>query len=187
MITEFNVLQGGPGDTSVGNASDSVMGAITLMRSVEAFMRARLDRAFFFELKDGPGPAELWGRWGMLTYNARPKPAYYAARAFANRPAGRIPVQLAQGPADGSLGVMAFGAGARLSVLMWYTGDTQAEVKINVPERNARGLFDAVVLDETGDLAASNGDDVRQVLGSREGGDLVFSLRPNSLLLLESH
>ena len=53
FITEFNVLQGGPGDTSANGYTDTVEGAIAFLSSIESMQRERLDRAFLFELKRG--------------------------------------------------------------------------------------------------------------------------------------
>lgn len=54
----------------------------------------RVDLAFTFEVKDGPGPAgkQYWGRWGILTNESggsiEKKPRYYAL-ALLNRMSGK--------------------------------------------------------------------------------------------------
>src|SRR5205823_11225679 len=105
FVTEFNVLQGGPGDTSANGDSDTVSAAISLLTSIEGMQQERLDRAFLFELKDGTGPRDYWGRWGVLTNGGQPKPVYYALKAFQNRPPARLPTRLVHGPSDGTLGL----------------------------------------------------------------------------------
>jgi hypothetical protein len=41
-----------------------------------------VDRAFLFEIKDGPGAEKFWGRWGILTHEKfgtpEKKPRYFA-------------------------------------------------------------------------------------------------------------
>lgn len=46
---------------------DTNFGAIHTLASLASLDNA-LGRGFSFELKDGPGPQKLWGRWGLLTH-----------------------------------------------------------------------------------------------------------------------
>ncbi len=66
---------------------DGVSGAIHLLASARTMVGA-VDRSFVFEIKDGPGPQKLWGRWGLLTnqkYGApEEKPRYHAVEFLNN-------------------------------------------------------------------------------------------------------
>jgi hypothetical protein len=194
FITEFNVLQGGAGDTSANGYTDTVQGAIAFLSSIESMQREGLDRAFLFELKDGRGATSYWGRWGILTNDGQPKPIYYALKAFQKRPKYRMPVSLKSGPTDGTLGMMAYGDlsshAPRATVMLWYTGPVDARVKVALPAAFDDTDFDVTLFDaRTNNLAG----------GSREGrgagvdtmpptnaGDLVFDLKRETLLIMTS-
>ncbi|MEO5951132.1 MAG: glycosyl hydrolase, partial [Chloroflexia bacterium] len=135
FITEFNVLQGGSGDTSSGGKTDTVEGAIAFLSSIESMQRERLDKAFLFELKDGEGPKSYWGRWGILTYDGKPKPIYHALEAYQNRPSGMLPVTIKGGLNPDDLGIMAYGTPSRATIFAWYTGTENARVKIALPSQ----------------------------------------------------
>lgn len=66
---------------------DGRFSAIQTMAVSRALM-ARVNRAFVFEIKDGPGETQYWGRWGLLTHQkfgtpiAKPR---YSALTFLNR------------------------------------------------------------------------------------------------------
>jgi hypothetical protein len=205
FITEFNILQGGSGDTSANGYSDTVEGAIAFLSSIESMQRERLDRAFLFELKDGPPPAgsteSFWGRWGILTYDGQPKPIYYALKAFQNRPPGMMPVSLLLGPSDGSLGMMAFGAPTASTLLLWYTGSLQARVKVALPKQLASTDFDVALFDHDTNNPAETKDEGRRTNDPStppssfvlrpsssvvNAGDLVFELKPYSLAIMTS-
>lgn len=60
---------------------DTRFGAIHTLAGARAMLNG-IDRAFLFEIKDGPGTEKFWGRWGILTSDkfGKPekKPRYYA-------------------------------------------------------------------------------------------------------------
>ncbi len=60
---------------------DITFGAIHTL-AVAAVLDGRIDRAFGFELKDGPGASKYWGRWGIITHEkygeVEVKPRYKA-------------------------------------------------------------------------------------------------------------
>ncbi len=61
-------------DTSYG-------AAFTAAVAIE--MVGNIQRGFVFEIQDGKGPSEYWGRWGLFThgdYGAHAKPRYYALK-----------------------------------------------------------------------------------------------------------
>lgn len=187
FITEFNVLQGGQGDTSSGGKTDTVDGAIAFLSSIESMQRERLDRAFLFELKDGEGPKSYWGRWGILTYDGKPKPIYHALEAYQNRPSGMLPVTIKGGLNPNDLGIMAYGTPARATLFAWYTGTENARVKIALPSQFAGSEFNLTLFDETHNNPARTGDPAVTSLGKFNAGDLVIELKPNSLVILTTN
>ena len=186
FISEFNVIQGGENDTSFMSRTDTVEGAIGFLTSLEGMQRERLDRALFFELKDGPGPRSYWGRWGILTFDGKPKPVYHTLRAYLNRPAGTLPISVISGPTDGTLGMMAFGAPSRSTLFLWYTGTEEARIKVSLPESFQQTSFDVVTFDKQHNNPARSGDPILKPEGARNAGDLLFDLIPNSLVVMES-
>jgi len=60
---------------------DNSFSAIHTLSSI-SIAADKIDGLFQFEIKDGPGPAKLWGRWGILTHEKygapEPKPRYRA-------------------------------------------------------------------------------------------------------------
>jgi glycosyl hydrolase family 39 (putative alpha-L-iduronidase) len=184
FITEFNVLQGGPGDTSANSATDKVEGAIAFLTSIEGMQRERLDRAFLFELKDGLGPKSYWGRWGILTNDAQPKPTYYALKAYQDRPPGMLPIITKRGPSDRSLGMMAYGGPSRATLFLWYTGYEEARIKVGLPASFASVQFDLTLFDANHNNPAKTGDSTLKTWLTRDAGDLVLDLKPNSLVIL---
>lgn len=185
FITEFNVLQGS-GDTSAHAHTDKVEGAIALLRAIESMQRERLDRAFLFELKDGQGPSRYWGRWGILTNDASPKPIYHALKAYRQRPSGSLPVRLTKGDSDNLVGLMAYGGPKKATLLLWYTGDKTAAVKISLPSEFAALKFDRLLFDVSTNNPSLTGDASLNMNSPRHAGDLVFELKPGSLVILTS-
>jgi hypothetical protein len=186
FITEFNVLQGGPNDTSADGNTDRVQGAIALLSSIEAMQRERLDRAFLFELKDGLGPKQYWGRWGVLTNDGQPKPVYHTLKTFAHRPAGMLPVILREGTPDGTLGMMAFGGPSRATLFVWYTGEEQARVKIRLPASFSGKGYALTLFDKEHNNPARTGDATLRPWMERDAGDLAFALERDSLVIIET-
>jgi hypothetical protein len=186
FITEFNILQGGAGDTSANGYTDTVEGAIAFLSSIEGMQRERLDRALLFELKDGPGSKSYWGRWGILTYDGLPKPIYYALKAYQNRPPGMLPVTVRSGPTDGTLGLMAYGSPAKSTILLWYTGFVDARVKVSLPDNFSDTYYDVALFDHDTNNPARSGDAPLQMQLAQNAGDLVFDLKPQSLVILTS-
>jgi hypothetical protein len=186
IISEFNVLQGGAGDTSANGYTDTAQGAIAFLSSIEGMQRDRLDRALLFELKDGPGPKSYWGRWGILTYDGKPKPIYHALAAYQNRPSGMLPVTLREGDTNGSVGMMAFGGPSRSTMMLWYTGDDPARIKLNLPSTFNATNFDVALFDKEHNNPAKSGDPTLKYEEPRNARDLLLDLKPDSLVLLFS-
>ncbi len=68
-------------NSEVDKGYDSKFGAIHTIAGSRVMMGG-VDRAFVFEVKDGPGEEKYWGRWGLLTHEKfgppEKKPRYYA-------------------------------------------------------------------------------------------------------------
>ncbi|HEX8218966.1 MAG TPA: glycosyl hydrolase [Chloroflexia bacterium] len=186
IITEFNVLQGGPLDTSANGATDTVDGAIAFLSSIESMQRERLDKALLFELKDGVGPRSYWGRWGMLTHDGLAKPVYHAYKAYQERPGGQLPVRSRNAPTDGTLGLLAYGHPANATLFLWYTGDAPARVKVGLPDSFADSEFDLTLFDRQNNNPARSGDSTLRTMLPRNAGDIVLDLQPRSLVILRS-
>lgn len=184
IITEFNVLQGGPGDTSANHATDTVQGAIAFLSSIESMQRERLDKALLFELKDGAGPQQFWGRWGILTNGGLAKPTYYAYQAYQKRPQGQLPVSMKKGPPGSAVGLLAYGSPARATLLLWYTGADSARVKLSLPASFAGTTFNITLFDGRSNNPAKSGDTQLKSGTPQDAGDLVFDLQPGSLAIL---
>jgi len=70
-------------DSENNPAYDTELSAIHTLAGVRTMM-GRIDRAFIFEIKDGPGEDKYWGRWGLLTHEnfgkSERKPRYWAIK-----------------------------------------------------------------------------------------------------------
>jgi len=68
-------------DSEVRASYDTNFAAIHTLAGARAMLNG-IDRAFLFEIKDGPGNEKYWGRWGLLTHEkfGKPekKPRYHA-------------------------------------------------------------------------------------------------------------
>ncbi len=68
-------------DSEIDKGYDTKFGAIHTIAGARTMVGA-IDRAFVFEIKDGPGAHKYWGRWGLLTHEKYPpvekKPRYHA-------------------------------------------------------------------------------------------------------------
>jgi hypothetical protein len=69
---------------------DKFFGAMHTL-ATSALLESRVNRGFYFEIKDGPGNEKYWGRWGLYTHEkfgepeAKPR---VAAIQFLNRVSG---------------------------------------------------------------------------------------------------
>ncbi len=74
-------------DSEIDKGYDTKFGAIHTLAGARAMMGA-IDRAFLFEIKDGPGNEKYWGRWGLLTHEKfgppEKKPRYFAMQFLNN-------------------------------------------------------------------------------------------------------
>lgn len=74
-------------NSEIDKGYDGMFGAIQTIAGSRVMM-GRINRGFIFEIKDGPGNSQYWGRWGLLTHEkfGTPvkKPRYYAIQ-FLNR------------------------------------------------------------------------------------------------------
>lgn len=100
-----------------GYVSDSHRMAAYLAAMSHTLTDAGVRRALFFEAVDGAPPAGqlAWGRWGVLTHDGQPKPAYHALTALARLHDGRVPAA----SSDPRVGLLATRQGDRLALLVW--------------------------------------------------------------------
>lgn len=73
-------------DSENNKGYDEKSGAIHTIAASRTMMGA-IDKAFVFEIKDGPGAEKYWGRWGMLTnekFGTPEKKPRYKALEFLN-------------------------------------------------------------------------------------------------------
>ncbi|MBI2326448.1 hypothetical protein HYU91_03605 [Candidatus Collierbacteria bacterium] len=74
-------------NSEVDPGYDNKFGAIHTIAASRVMM-AKVQRAFVFEIKDGPGKDKLWGRWGLLTHEnfgtPEEKPRYKAVQLLNN-------------------------------------------------------------------------------------------------------
>ena len=74
-------------NSEVDAGYDNKFGAIHTIAASRVMM-AKVQRAFVFEIKDGPGKDKLWGRWGLLTHEnfgiPEEKPRYKALQLLNN-------------------------------------------------------------------------------------------------------
>ncbi len=74
-------------DPEIQAGYDTKFGAIHTLAGARAMMGS-IDRAFLFEIKDGPGATKYWGRWGLLTHEKfgppEKKPRYHAMQFLNN-------------------------------------------------------------------------------------------------------
>jgi len=74
-------------NSEVDPGYDNKFGAIHTIAASRVMM-AKVQRAFVFEIKDGPGKDKLWGRWGLLTHEnfgtPEEKPRYKALQLLNN-------------------------------------------------------------------------------------------------------
>ena len=74
-------------NSEVDPGYDNKFGAIHTIAASRVMM-AKVQRAFVFEIKDGPGKDKFWGRWGLLTHEnfgtPEEKPRYKALQLLNN-------------------------------------------------------------------------------------------------------
>ena len=86
---EFDITENGINGSN-DSANDGGLSAIQTIATT-AVLQGNIRRSFLFEIKDGPGTQQYWGRWGILTNQkfgdpvAKPR---YNAVVFLNRMIG---------------------------------------------------------------------------------------------------
>lgn len=79
-------------DSNNNPANDGNLSAIHTL-ALYATTFDKIEKLFHFEIKDGPGPSQYWGRWGLLTHEkygtpvAKPR---YQALSFLNQMRGEF-------------------------------------------------------------------------------------------------
>ena len=101
-----------------------------------------IDRAPFFEIKDGPNEKRYWGRWGLFTNDHRPKASYYTMLGFAHMEGERLKMSGAcELPGDevinkvkARIGGLAVGEDGHLDVVLFNTSrklDESVEMSVS--------------------------------------------------------
>lgn len=95
---EFDITENGINGQNDPGYDTGLSGIQTI--ATTAVLQGNINRSFIFEIKDGPGPSQFWGRWGILTNQKYgdpvPKPRYNA-EVFLNRMIGDNIKVLGQG------------------------------------------------------------------------------------------
>ncbi len=82
-------------NSNVDSGYDGKFGAIHTL-AVSRVMMGRIARGFVFEVKDGPGTSQYWGRWGLLTNDKYgvpvKKPRYQALQLLNSLGENRVSV-----------------------------------------------------------------------------------------------
>lgn len=100
-LTEFSDFKSVPivisewgSDPENSSWHDSLVDAVHFLASIRQMMQ-KVALAFTFEIKDGPGKEEYWGRWGFLThekFGKHKKPKYYAVQFLNQLEGSRLEV-----------------------------------------------------------------------------------------------
>jgi beta-xylosidase len=158
MVSEWNVLQGGPNDTSINGRSDTPFAAANALATLDAMERAGLDWTLAFELKDGyRDGSEYWGRWGLLADGAGRKPIYHALQVYQQLNAARLYVD--QPNADLAGAIAAPGDDGVPTVMAWYRAEEAGSLRLSIAPRWAKQRFDLYLIDATHANPAVSGDD----------------------------
>lgn len=88
---ELIISESGP-DSKNNSVYDNNFAAIHTIATTVT-LEGKVDKLFSFEIKDGPGPEKLWGRWGMITHEKfgtpEVKPRYRAIQFLNNLNGGK--------------------------------------------------------------------------------------------------
>lgn len=88
--TEFIISEMGPNSDNDPVYDNSFSGIHAV--ATAAVLQGQIGKGFNFEIKDGPGEKQFWGRWGIFTHDKfgapQAKPRYYAF-TFLNRMTGQ--------------------------------------------------------------------------------------------------
>lgn len=172
MIDEFNL------NASLFDKLDRNVDASYLMQFYKDVMlfANKPTKLFFFEPKDGQDPnpvvadrVRFWGRWGALTYDNYPKPAYNALKMIASMP---LTARLDTSITGGIAGVDVLGTKdtvtSLVEVLVWNHNNFPVNMSVNVHT-----------------LPAGNKQYTRMVVDDRNG-NAFFNLRNAELPIVDS-
>jgi len=122
-------------DAQLNPGNDDNNSAVIVADMICRMTDAGIDRAPFFEIKDGSNESRYWGRWGLFTADHHPKASYYAFLGFAHLEGNRLSFTGAlELPGDevinkskARIGGMAVGKGKALDVVLYNTSLKQDE------------------------------------------------------------
>jgi hypothetical protein len=115
--------------------NDDNNGAVCIADLICRMTEAGIDRAPFFEIKDGANKKRYWGRWGLFTADHHPKASYYAFVGFAHMEGDRLSFSGEKviapdenvNKGEARIGGVAVGKGKRLDVVLYNTSLKQDE------------------------------------------------------------
>lgn len=130
IVDEWNL------DARLNPGNDDHNGAVCIADMICRMTAVSIDRAPFFEIKDGPNENRYWGRWGLFTHDHRPKASYYTFLGFAHMEGNRLTFtgeQKLQGDDVSSkspprIGGMAVGNGQSVDIVLYNTSLKQHQV-----------------------------------------------------------
>jgi xylan 1,4-beta-xylosidase len=180
LHSDFGARAGFVGDTPVMAAYAAAV--------VQTLADANVSQALFFEAVDGaPPPGQtLWGRWGTLTYDGRPKPVYHALTALNRLHDLRLPAT----SGDPNLGLLVTRHEGRLALLIWRLapenpGAQTARLVLKNPPAGLTSLRRWMV-DADHSKVGGALEEVAPVVGAVVDGawTTTLTLSPNSVTLL---
>lgn len=156
---------------------------------LQTMVEAGISQALFFEAIDGrpPDGQISWGRWGLLTYDRQPKPAYHAFTALSQLYDLRQPAT----STDPRIGILATRQGEQIALVIWYlANEGQGNAPVQLTLRGAPSSLSRVrrwTVDATHSLLGGELEEVGELQGSY-GADgswrATLTLTPHSVTLL---
>ena len=117
ILTEWNM------SGSLNGANDAFYNAGHTAAVLSVLHKENISKAFFFMPKDYLNSQLLYGGWGLVTYDDRPKPSYNCFDAYRRFKDGqRVRVT----STDNDVNAFAVVKGSTLKLLLWNYSDKQA-------------------------------------------------------------
>ena len=186
MLTEWSLHSDFGANT--GFVGDTHIVAAYAAATIQTLADAGASQALFFEAIDGqPPPGQtVWGRWGALTYDGQPKPAYHALTALNRLHDGRLP---ASSP-DPRLGLLATRQDGRVALLIWrLSPESQEAQTVRLALKGAPAGLTSLrrwTIDADHSRLGGQLEENSPIVGTLADGawTATLSLSPNSVTLL---
>ncbi len=117
MLTEWN------SSGHLDPANDAFYNAGHTVAVLAALHQGNISKAFFFMPKDYVNSQRLYGGWGLITHDGRPKPSYNCIDAYSRMRDGE---QIKVTSTDNSVSALGVIKGTTLRLLLWNYSDKQA-------------------------------------------------------------